>query len=380
MGLVDAITATIDATVAEGELSHSAKTLRNVATSAAGATEQLMASAHVITDETARAATQTAQVNVATQHASRTLDHVGVSMASITTLNTQLAAATQQISNMVGLIETIAEQTNLLALNATIEAARAGEAGKGFSVVADEVRKLAGQTRGATESIAKTVKDISSLMENVTAATQSTHTSVQESVKAVRDITHATEQVDNVMGQIRTATREQEDACTQLNMAVKDVMTQTQQNETAMATIASVIHKVVSILEEQRALLAKEDIPLKVIYLAKADHLLWKKKMIDFELGRINLRPEDASDHTLCRLGKWYYAEGKTVFGKKHAFQAMEAPHATLHTVAREALALRQREPKADISLYRARLNEASAQVVRYLDDLLSEAHQRRAA
>jgi len=74
----------------------------------------------------------------------------------------RLAAAAQQIDEVVGFIRTIAGQTNLLALNATIEAARAGEAGRGFAVVASEVKALATQTAKATEEISSQITDVQS--------------------------------------------------------------------------------------------------------------------------------------------------------------------------------------------------------------------------
>jgi len=71
-----------------------------------------------------------------------------------------LKSASENIADVLCMIQAVSDQTNLLALNATIEAARAGEAGKGFAVVASEVKTLSGQTRQATGEIDGHVRGI----------------------------------------------------------------------------------------------------------------------------------------------------------------------------------------------------------------------------
>ncbi|MEM1185633.1 MAG: methyl-accepting chemotaxis protein [Planctomycetota bacterium] len=71
-----------------------------------------------------------------------------------------LGKKSEQIGEIIGVINEIAEQTNLLALNAAIEAARAGDHGRGFAVVADEVRKLAERTTSATDEVSRSIREI----------------------------------------------------------------------------------------------------------------------------------------------------------------------------------------------------------------------------
>lgn len=102
-------------------------------------------------------------VNIA-EKAKQKVDEGTQVMSEMVSTMEEINKSSQNIGEVIKIIDSIAEQTNLLALNASIESARAGEAGKGFAVVANSIRDLA--TR-----CSETVRDIQSMitisMQNV---------------------------------------------------------------------------------------------------------------------------------------------------------------------------------------------------------------------
>ncbi len=105
-----------------------------------------------------------------------------------------LTTASEEIGQVINLINDIASQTNLLALNATIEAARAGEAGKGFAVVASEVKNLANQTARATDQISGQISTIQSATEQAAHAIDNISKIISESNEIATAISAAVEE------------------------------------------------------------------------------------------------------------------------------------------------------------------------------------------
>lgn len=107
----------------------------------------------------------------------------------------QLQQKSEQINDIMTVIQTVAEQTNLLALNAAIEAARAGEMGRGFAVVADEVRNLAAQTQRSAQDIHTMIKELQQATQAISQCLASEQELSANSVEQIGQAEQAFEQI-----------------------------------------------------------------------------------------------------------------------------------------------------------------------------------------
>ena len=138
-----------------------------------------------------------------------------------------LFTKSEQIDEIIGLIQSIAAQTNLLSLNATIEAARAGESGRGFAVVAQEVKSLADQTSRASHHVADHVRSI-----------QAATSQAVEAIEAI-DVTMA--QAEQFSAVIAVAVERQSTATTAISRNAADAAKAAGEAADSMKRLAAAI-------------------------------------------------------------------------------------------------------------------------------------------
>ena len=135
----------------------------------------------------------------------------------------EISHSSQQIADIIGVIDEIAFQTNLLALNASVEAARAGEQGRGFAVVATEVRNLAQRSASAAKEIKELINDS---VHKVTTGEEL----VSRSGETLNEIVKGVKKVSDIISDIANASQEQSAGIEEVNRAVTQMDEITQQN------------------------------------------------------------------------------------------------------------------------------------------------------
>lgn len=292
---------------------------------------------------------------------------------------TRVADAVEQITTFIGTIEGIAQQTNLLALNATIEAARAGEAGRGFAVVASEVKTLSGQTRMATEEISRLIEGLRGVVGKLFASVEGARSSVSATqeltVQTEQDISSVNEIVGNTstrMDEIANVLGEQSTATKELSRGVTQIACGSQMAAGRADDVINSVQKSEALIDRQFGAFEGREIGDYVLHRAKSDHFLWKKRLSEMLVGMNNLTKDELSDHYSCRLGKWYGSISDENIKRHPAFDALEEPHAAVHTYGRQAAEHFAQGQWEEALSSVAAMENASVDVVRLLDELIA--------
>jgi len=213
------------ATVGEtsSALAGAAEELTAVATQLGGAAEETTAQAGTVSVAAEEVSANVTTMSAATDEMTASIAEIarsastaaGVATGAVTTAQEtslavdRLGQASNEIGDILKVINSIAEQTNLLALNATIEAARAGEMGKGFAVVAGEVKDLAQETAKATEDISRK-----------TSAIQATTGDVAEAIGRIGDVVN---QINELQTTIAAAVEQQSVTASEISRNVGQI-------------------------------------------------------------------------------------------------------------------------------------------------------------
>ncbi|MBB3345658.1 MULTISPECIES: methyl-accepting chemotaxis protein [unclassified Sphingomonas] len=189
----------------------------------AASLEETAAAMHEITTTVRDTAANATKVNGVVTETRRDAEQSGDVVRRAVEAMNGIERSSNEISDIIAVIDGIAFQTNLLALNAGVEAARAGDAGKGFAVVASEVRALAQRSADAA-------KDVKSKITASTEQVDAGVTLVAQAGEALSRITGRIGDISALVSDIASAAEQQATGLQQVNTAVSEMDGVTQQN------------------------------------------------------------------------------------------------------------------------------------------------------
>ncbi len=346
----------------------------------AATSEEIAKNCQVAADGASRAsesATSGAQV---VENAIKVMREIAETVQESSRTVASLGERSTQIGTIISSIKEIAEQTNLLALNAAIEAARAGEQGRGFAVVADEVRKLAERTSSATHEISEMISTIQSETGSAVSAMEKGMVQVQagtseaaRSGEALRDILEQINAVATQVSQIAAAAEEQTVSTASISENIETIKETIHVTSRESETSAAAANEMNAIAEELMAGIGKfkihEDASLS-INKAKSAHMIFIGRIKAHMNGTLKLDPDALATHLTCAFGKWYQGQGQQSCGQFAEFREIDAPHAQVHELGKQAVKAFNAGDKAKAAELCEKMEACSMNLVGILDKL----------
>ena len=179
------------------QISGSSTELSDVAAQQHNAVENLISNMSVINDQTEK---NTANAKLANDLSKKSKEHAlkgNESMEDMIKSIDGIKVSSDNIANIIKVIENIASQTNILALNASVESVRAGEAGRSFSIVAEEVRNLATKSHDAAQQTADLIKESIMRVDEGTRMARSTVDAFDTIVSDITEMSEFISEIDN---------------------------------------------------------------------------------------------------------------------------------------------------------------------------------------
>lgn len=257
------------------QLAAGSETQATQIVSTSAAVEQMAMSAKQVSDNASISATVAQQAlvsakagNDAVKNTIAGMDRIRDQVQETAKRIKRLGESSQEIGQIIQLIEDIADRTSILALNASIQAAMAGDAGRGFAVVAEEVERLADRSTDATKKIGTLVKTIQSETNEAVAA-------MEKGIQEVVDGSRLASQAGNSLGEIESvsnklaeliqtisvASKQQAQASESVTRAMADISDITRETADGTKQAANAVSSLARLAQELRSSVAQFKIP-----------------------------------------------------------------------------------------------------------------------
>jgi methyl-accepting chemotaxis protein len=168
---------------------------------------------------------------------------------------------------------------------------------------------------------------------------------------------------------------QQKGASAEIASSINDVAKTATENQGLLLDMAAKLHRSNDRFSDNAKTWFKADSARALCEMAKIDHVLFKKRVIDVVMGHGQWKASEVPDHHNCRLGKWYDAVQLPEIKNQASFRHLEEPHTRVHAAGKAVLAAYARGDTPAALRALTEMNDASQEVLRLLEALSTGLH-----